>query len=94
MRKDWLRKLYKYLFDDPDQPVMVDDLWRNDAVKKLFESFLESNLKDVNGAIIIWTKINDDGLHVDFSGLDQLRAAGACHIAEDLIAEQKVRRLD
>ena len=92
--KEFLRKLYKFLWDDPAQPVFVSDLWRNDAVKKCMEAFVLSELKDTNGVIIIWTKLNDDSMYTDYSGLDQARALGLLQLAGEDIKQQKVRRLD
>lgn len=92
--KEFLRKVYHYLWDDPKQPVRVSDLWLNDAVKKCTESFVSDYLKDTNGVIIIWTKINDDGMYVNYSGIDQARAIGLCQLASEEIKLQRVRRLD
>lgn len=92
--KEFFRKVYKALWDDPDRPVTVSDLLRNEAVRSLLESFAKKEALNANGIVILWTKINDDGLYGDFVGLDQLRAIGACRQGVDLVAELRVRRLD
>jgi len=94
MKDNFWKRLYKYLFDDPAQPVLVSDLWRNDAVKKCLEAFLNTEMKDANGVIMVYTKRNDDGMYVSYSGLDQARAMGLLLLSVEEIKQQRVRRLD
>ena len=92
--KEFWRKVYKFLWDEPAQPVQISELWRNDSVKKLFESFFVSEMKEANGAIIIWTKTNNDGMYVSYGGLDQARAIGMLVLSIEEIKQEHVRRLD
>ena len=88
------RKVYIYLWDEPKQPVMVSELWRNEAVKKCFEDIIGNHLNNANGVTVILTKTNDDSIYTFNAGQSNRDALGNIPYAYLDILNQKVKRLD